>query len=248
MNVTGTRIGDRSIYICDGFYTYDDFNITGEGINRNYELKEGVVKSGLSGDIRPGDLKYRDLNGDGIINSFDAQRGLVDPENPEIVYGFGVSAEWKNFTVSAFFQGAGNTSTILGQADNTSALWPFLWGVENSRLRSEFVNHWSDSDPYNFNVDYPRLRPDTHAHNNAASTFWVRDASFLRFKNFEFSYRIPQNFARKMGMQQARIYLMGNNLCVWDNLKMWDPEMGSKKSGAAYPLPRTFTLGLDVIF
>ena len=51
-----------------------------------------------------------------------------------------------------------------------------------------------------------------------------------------------------MGMQQARIYLMGNNLCVWDNLKMWDPEMGSKKSGAAYPLPRTFTLGLDVIF
>lgn len=248
MNVTGTRIGDRSVYVCDGFYTYDDFNIRGEGINREYELKEGVIRSELAGDIRPGDLKYRDINEDGVINSFDAQRGLVDPENPEIVYGFGISAEWKNFTINAFFQGAGNTATILGQADNTSALWPFLWGVENSRLRAEFVNHWSDSNPTNFDVAYPRLRPDSHNHNNVASTFWERDASFLRFKNLEISYRIPKALSQKIGMQQARIYLMGNNLCVWDNLKMWDPEMGSKQSGATYPLTRTFSLGLDVTF
>lgn len=248
MNQTGSRIGDRSVYICDGFYTYNDFIITGEGIGRMYELKEGVVRSELAGDIRPGDFKYRDLNEDGVINSFDAKRGLVHPENPEIVYGFGLSAEWKNFTVSAFFQGAGNTATVLGGGENTSALWPFLWGVDNSRLRSEFVNHWSDSDPDNFNVNYPRLRPDSHAHNNAANTFWVRDASFLRFKNFEVAYNVPKAFAQKMGMQQARIYLMGNNLCVWDNLKMWDPEMGSNRSGAAYPLTRTFSIGLDVTF
>lgn len=248
MNVTGTRIGDRSIYVCDGFYTYDDFEITGEGLNREYKLKEGVVSSELAGDIRPGDLKYRDLNDDGVINSFDAKRGLVDPENPEIVYGFGVSAEWKNFTINAFFQGAGNTSTILGQADNASALWPFAYEVENSRLRAEFVNYWSDSDPNNFNVTYPRLRPTSHNHNNAANTFWVRDASFLRFKNLEVSYKLPKTFAQKLGMENARVYLMGNNLCVWDKLKMWDPEFGSAKSGAAYPLTRTFSLGLDITF
>lgn len=248
MNVTGTRIGDRSVYIFDGFYTYDDFNITGEGLNRTYELKEGVVKSGLSGDIKPGDLKYKDLNGDGIVNNFDMKRGLVDPENPEIVYGFGLSAEWKNLTVSAFFQGAGNTATILGAGDNIQALWPFAWGVDNSRMRTEFLNHWSDSDPDNFDVVYPRLRPERHDHNQAPSTFWMRDASFLRFKNIEISYKLPQKFTSKMFMQSARIYLMGNNLCVWDRLKMWDPEMGSKNSGAAYPLPRTFTIGFDVTF
>lgn len=246
MNVTNTRIGDRAIYICDGFYTYDDFIITGEGINREYELKEGVVSSGLSGDIRPGDLKYRDLNDDGIINSFDAKRGVVHPENPEIVYGFGIAAEWKDFTFNAFFQGAGNTTTILGTGSNNSALWPFLWGVSESRIRNEFLNRWQDSDPDNFNVKYPRLRPESHAHNNAASTFWARNASFLRLKNVEISYKLP--FAKQLKMQQARIYLMGNNLAVWDNIKMWDPEMGSKNSGAAYPLPRTFTLGLDVTF
>lgn len=248
MNTTGTRIGDRAIYTCDGFYTYDDFDITGEGLGREYKLKEGVVSSELAGDIRPGDLKYRDLNNDGVINSFDAKRGLVDPENPEIVYGFGLSVEWKNFTINAFFQGAGNTSTILGQADNASALWPFSYGVENSRLRAEFVDYWSDADPTNFDVTYPRLRPDSHNHNNAASTFWVRDGSFLRFKNLEISYSIPKTFAQKIGMENARIYLTGNNLCVWDKLKMWDPEFGSQKSGAAYPLTRTFSLGLDVTF
>lgn len=246
MNVTGTRIGDRSIYICDGFYTYDDFIITGEGLNREYELKEGVVRSSLSSDIRPGDLKYRDVNEDGIINSFDAQRGLVHPENPEIVYGFGVSAKWRNFTVNAFFQGADNTSTILGQGQ----LWPFSMGIANSRLRPEFLSHWSDSDPDNFNVFYPRLRPGPgdNSHNHAASTFWERDASFLRFKNLEISYNIPKNLAQKMGMQYARVYLLGNNLCVWDSLKLWDPEMGSKNSGSVYPLVRTFSLGLDVTF
>lgn len=250
MNVTGKRIGDRdrSVYICDGFYTYDDFEITGEGLNREYKLKDGVVKSGLAGDIRPGDLKYRDLNGDGIINTFDAQRGIVDPENPEIVYGFGVSAEWKNFTVSAFFQGAGNTATILGTGSNTSALWPFSVAVDESRMRSEFLNYWTDADPYNFNVTYPRLRTSWHAHNNAASTFWVRDASFIRFKNLEVSYKLPKKALNVLGIEHARIYLMGNNLCVWDKLKMWDPEMGSANSGTAYPLTRTFTLGLDVTF
>lgn len=246
MNTTGTRLGDRALLTCDGFYTYDDFNITGEGIDRVYELKEGVVKSGLAGDIRPGDLKYRDLNGDGIINTFDYKRGLANPENPEIVYGFGLSAQWKNWTINAFFQGAGNTETVLGNGGNV--FWPFNGGVTESRLRKEFLNHWTDAAPDNFNVAFPRLRVGYHAHNNASSTFWTRDASFLRFKNLEISYNLPKNFTQKVGMSQARIYLIGNNLCVWDNLKMWDPESGSKNSGAVYPLSRTFTLGLDVTF
>lgn len=248
MNVTGTRIGDRAIYEWDGFYTFDDFNITGEGLNRIYELKEGVVRSGLSGDIRPGDLKYKDQNGDGIVNSYDAVRGLIDPENPEIVYGFGLNAQWKNWSASVFFQGAGNTTTILGSGGNSISFWPFMGGIDDSRLRTEFLNHWSESDPDNFDVFYPRLRPGQHAHNNAPSTFWARDASFLRFKNFEISYTLPQKAAKRLMINNARIYLMGNNLFVWDSIKMWDPEMGSGSCGTAYPLTRTFTLGLDVTF
>lgn len=248
MQITGNRIGDenRALYISDGFYSYDDFIITGEGINREYKYKENVVQSGLAGDIRPGDLKYKDLNGDGIINSNDAKRGLGHPENPEIVYGFGVSAEWKGIAVNIFFQGVGNTSTVLGQSAG-QAFFPFVWGVDQSTVRKEFMNRWQDSDPYNFDVDFPRMREGTHPHNTVASTFWLRDASFLRLKNVEISYNFP--FIKKMtGVQAARIYLMGNNLAVWDKIKMWDPEMGNKNAGSSYPLSRTFTLGLDVTF
>ena len=247
MNVTGTRIGDRAVYEWIGFYTFDDFEITGEGIDRVYTLKKGVVSSGLSGDIRPGDLKYKDQNGDGIINSFDAVRGLIHPENPEIVYGFGFSGQWKNWSLSLFFQGAGNTATVLG--GNGGAFWPFMGGIDDSRLRSVFLNHWTESDPDNFNVTYPRLRPQGyHAHNNAASTFWVRNAAFLRFKNLELSYELSKKVNSRLGISGARIYLMGNNLFVWDSIKMWDPEMGGASSGTSYPLTRTFTLGFDVTF
>ena len=95
MNNTGTRINSWDLYIAEGLYKEEDFIITGEGLDRVYTLKEGVVKSGLSSDIKPGDIKYKDMNGDGIINSYDIVQDVGNPSVPEIVYGFGFNVEYK---------------------------------------------------------------------------------------------------------------------------------------------------------
>ena len=106
MEKRGTRLNSNKLYIAEGLYTYDDFIINGEGLNRTYELKPGVV-SGLSSGVRPGDIKYKDLNGDGKIDSNDQKEDVGNPTVPEVVYGFGFNAEWKGFYAGIFFQGAG---------------------------------------------------------------------------------------------------------------------------------------------
>ena len=95
---------------------------------------------------------------------------------------------------------------------------------------------------------FPRLRTNTHPHNNAASTWWQRSASFLRLKNIEVGYNFSEKTLRHTPFNALRIYLMGNNLAVWDHIKMWDPEISNKNEGVNYPLSRTFTLGLEVSF
>ncbi len=250
MNVTGTRIGEQNLYQAIGFYTYDDFIITGDGLNRTYELKEGVVNSQLSDGIRPGDLKYEDVNGDGIINNYDQVRG-GDPDTPEIVYGFGLSANYKGFYASVFFQGTGNSSYVLS-GDNPQGFFPFSWGREESSLRSIALDRWSDLGPDgtvvdpNWNALYPRLRTSTFYHNQVASTHWLRDADFLRLKNVEIGYNFNKDFLKKFNIGSARLYIQGYNIAVWDEVEMWDPEMGNTNAGMNYPLPRTFTLGLDI--
>lgn len=243
MNVTGTRLNGWNIYIADGLYTDDDFIITGEGADRTYELKEGVP-SGLSAGVMPGDIKYKDLNGDGLINSYDQVQDVGNPSVPELVYGFGLNAEWKGWYAGIFFQGAGKTSTVLSGA----TFFPFEWGVDESNARVEvWENRWTQENP-NPNAMFPRLHSTTFANNTAASTFWMRDASFIRLKNIELGYNFSKNVLSKLGIQDLRIYLQGNNLYVWDDIKMWDPEQGNANGGLTYPLSRSFTLGVDFTF
>ena len=245
MEVTGTRINRQSLYIADGLYTADDFNITGEGLNRTYTLKPGVV-SGLSGNIRPGDIKYKDLNGDGKIDSNDVMQDIGNPSNPEIVYGFGLNADWKGFYAGVFFQGVGNTSTVLGSGSN-GTFFPFQWGIEESSVRANVADRWTESNPSQ-NVMFPRMHSNAFTNNEAASTWWLRDASFIRLKNIEFGYNFDKKLLKKIGVEALRLYVQGNNLCVWDKIKMWDPELGNSNGGFAYPLNRTFTFGLDFTF
>lgn len=246
MNNTGTRINSWDLYIAEGLYKEEDFIITGEGLNRTYKLKEGVVKSDLSDDIKPGDIKYKDINGDGVINSYDIVQDVGDPSVPELVYGFGFNVEWKGWYAGIFFQGAGNTSTVIG-ASNPELIFPFTWGLEESSLRSVVMNRWSENNQSD-DVMFPRLRTNTHAHNNAASTWWQRDVSFIRLKNLEIGYNFNERILKKTPFNALRIYMMGNNLAVWDSLNMWDPEIGNANEGCNYPLSRTFTLGLEVSF
>ena len=246
MNNTGTRLNSWHLYIAEGLYKMEDFIITGEGLDREYTLKEGVVKSGLSSDIRPGDIKYKDMNGDGIINSYDIVQDVGNPSVPEIVYGFGFNVEYKGIYAGIFFQGSGNTSTVIG-ANAGQLIFPFDYGLEESSLRKEVLNRWSETNQTD-NVMFPRLRTDTHTHNQVASTWWLRNASFLRLKNIELGYSFQERTLRHTPFTAMRIYLIGNNLAVWDHIKMWDPEISNVNEGVNYPLSRSFTLGLEVSF
>ena len=246
MNMTGSRLGSWNLYIAEGLYTFDDFDITTDADGKKiYKLKPGLPVSSL-GSTEPGDIKLKDLNGDGVINPNDQTRYAADPKNPELVYGFGLNADYKGFYASVFFQGTGKTSTVLGQA-NGPGFHPFAWGDRTSGTRIQSLNRWSEENPSQ-NVLFPRLHSSSNFNNRSANTWWLRNASFLRLKNIEVGYNVPAKTAMKIGMQAARIYLMGYNIAVWDHIGLWDPEMGNKNDGMAYPLPRTFTLGVEFTF
>ena len=245
-DVTGRSMGLPLLYIADGLYRDADFNITEDPNNGSkiYELKEDFAKP--ASNVKPGDIKYRDLNKDGIINDYDRtfEHGFYG-NNPEIVYGFGVQGEYKGFYAGVFFQGVGHASVNL---NSYKYFMPFSNG-DLSPVRSQVMgSHWSSKDPENQNVMFPRLYNGIYANNNYASTWWHRKGDFLRLKDIQFGYNFDQKFLAKLRMKHARIYVMGNNIAVWDSVKLWDPELGSNGGGAKYPLNMTWTLGLELGF
>ena len=198
-------------------------------------------------NVAPGDIKYRDLNNDGVIDDYDRtyDHGFYQ-EVPEIVYGFGLNAEWKGFFVGIFFQGTARTSANL--LANSYNMMPFTQGVDNGSARTETLDRWSAENPYNQNVLYPRLHTGRFDHNQYASTWWYRNAGFLRLKNIEIGYEFNEKVLKQLKMKNLRVYLQGNNVAVWDHIKFWDPELGSANSGAKYPLCSTYSVGLEVTF
>ncbi|WP_154648035.1 SusC/RagA family TonB-linked outer membrane protein [Pedobacter arcticus] len=246
MAVTGNSVGYSTYYVADRLYTVDDFtSVDNSNGTKSYTLKDGIPKPTLGGKIGPGDIKYKDLNDDKQIDVFDrVTGGDVAPKNPEIVYGFGLNVEYKGFYISSFFQGSGNTSVML---NGYTGWFPFAWGVDQSNYRTFELDRWSDANP-NPNALMPRTHTSSanNANNDRASTFWVRNGSFLRLKNMEVGYNLPKTFLNKMKLQTARLYVMGYNLAVWDSINYWDPEVGNGNGGSIYPLPRTFTFGLEV--
>jgi TonB-linked SusC/RagA family outer membrane protein len=251
--VTGTRVNERSAYIAERLYTEDDFIRTQNSNGTySYELRPGLPVPALGGRLGPGDIKYADLNNDGIIDTFDKKRGVGHPYNPEINYGFGFNIEYKGFYVSAFFQGVANSSILLFNGNSTTTqtwnLLPFNWGIEKGNYPAAFLDRWTTDNPSQ-DVVMPRL----HSHysyniNKEGSTWWLRSGNFLRFKNLEIGYNIPKNYAQRIWLEGARVYLLGYNLYVWDSVKLWDPELGNRNQGMGYPMSRTFTLGIELNF
>lgn len=243
---TGQSINKPFMYIAEGLFTPDDFIITknADG-SENYELKPGIPDPKLA--VAPGDIRYKDLNGDGIIDTYDQtyDNGFYPTNSPGIVYGFGLTAEWKGFSVGAFFQGADRVSTyLLNKVEN---FYPFSRSITDAALRDEAMNRWRHEDPYNQDVLFPRLRTAGNTNNTRGSTWWYRDASYIRLKNVEISYTISPKILKKASINGVRLYVQGENLCTWDKVKFWDPEV-TNRSGARYPISSTWTFGLDVTF
>ena len=181
------------------------------------------------GAYLPGDIKYKDLNEDGKIDDLDRIQ-LGNPTVPELVYGFGGSLQFKAFDFSLFFQGIGKSSLMM------SDIHPF---VPDQSVLFKFIadDYWTQENP-NPNAQYPRLMHGTISHNNYRnSTYWLRDASFLRLKNIEIGY----------SYKMARLYLSGQNLLTFTPFKNWDPEVGGG-NGLKYPLQKLVNIGLQLTF
>lgn len=247
MAYTGNSIDKPYLYIAEGLYTPDDFDVMVDpttGAN-SYTLKEGLPRP--STNVAPGDIKYADLNDDGKIDTYDQTYGhSFYSEMPEIVYGFGLNMEWKGLFIGAFFQGTGHAS--LNLMANSNNLMPFKIGKDRQSARVELMDRWSYENPYNQDVLFPRIHSTSFDHNLLNSTWWYRDAGFLRLKNVEIGYEFNKKHIYRLGLNNLRIYLQGTNLAVWDHVKYWDPELGGANSGARYPLNRTYTIGLEVTF
>ena len=185
------------------------------------------------GDYMAGDIKYKDINNDGIIDIND-EVPIGYPTTPEIIYGFGTSASYRNFDFSFFFQGSARSSFFV-DAYNTS---PFIdtsgSAIGNNALLSAWANdHWSENDR-NLYASWPRLSDQLIDNNNRNSTWWLRDGAFLRLKSIEFGYSFTDKLTEKLGFSAGRVYVSGTNLLTFSKFKLWDIEMGGNGSGISY--------------
>ena len=197
------------------------------------------------GEYMPGDIKYKDINGDGIIDIND-EVPIGYPTTPEIIYGFGVSSTYKNFDLSFFFQGSARSSFFI-DAYRTS---PFIdtsgSAIGNNALLNAWANdHWSENDR-NLYAAWPRLSDQLIDNNNRNSTWWLRDGGFLRLKSLEVGYSINTESFEKVKLESLRIYLSGTNLLTFSKFKIWDVEMGG--NGLGYPIQRGVNFGINMNF
>lgn len=222
-----------------------------------YGQRKGLISCGLFkdqdeidnwpvqtfGDVQPGDIKYRDINGDGQVDQYD-RVAIGYTTIPEINYGFGVSVGYKGFDASIFFNGVDHVSRQIGGTN--------LYGASSSPQLTGQVfkdvaqKHWTVENQ-NANAPYPRLG-NTRSNNNVqTSDYWTRDMSFLRLKNAELGYTFPKGWTRKAGIQAFRLYISGTNLLTFSKFKLWDPELDTAY-GTKYPITRNVSLGLNINF
>ena len=194
-------------------------------------------------ELVPGDIKYRDINGDGTVNDYDMV-AIGYTTIPEINYGFGISLGWKGIDASVFFSGVSHVTRFIGgynlyggAATNVLIQGQIFADVAE---RSWSVTH----DPQ---AEYPRFSVEIPANNQVRSTYWQKDMSFLRMKNAELGYTFPKKWTSRIGLSTTRIYLTGANLLTFSRFKLWDPELESSY-GNVYPLTKNVSIGLNLNF
>ena len=197
-----------------------------QGLFSSQEEIDNSPTQNLGSTVKPGDIKYRDVNGDGKIDGSD--QVMISPygTTPRIQYGLGMNVTYKKFDFGVFFNGSAKRTIMI------SGISPF--GQSDYNVM-QFIadDYWSESNP---NAKYPRLglTSSQTANNTVASTYWMRNGNFIRFKTLELGYKF----------KYGRVYLNGDNIAVFSPFKLWDPEL----SWNAYPLQRTFNIGVQLNF
>lgn len=240
---------------------------TGNSINQNYGLESlglytdddfldpsaGTLKPGLPvpswGKVRPGDIKYADLTNDGKINDEDVT-AIGGSSVPEIVYGFGFSFRHKGFDISALFQGVALTDFVVGGDYDDARNQYYIPGAGSGAVANILANvddRWTPENPSQ-DVFWPRLSLGVNENNSQSSSWWLKDGSFMRLKNFEMGYTfLRRGMGKPRTVNNLRLFVRGTNLFTISDFKLWDPEL-SGYGFAAYPISRVVSLGLDISF
>lgn len=232
-DITGHSVNELYGYKAVRLYTDADFNADGT-------LLESLPQNELT-DVRPGDIMLLDWNDDGVINSKD--KGYVGgTTDPRLVYGLGGGAQAYGFDFSIFFQGVGDTYRFIGNESNY-----FIPGSGQGiqgNIFSNYTDRWTVENPSQ-DVFWPRLSYATNYNNNANSTWWKKDMSFIRLKQIEVGYTFPKTFIPQL--KNKRVYINGNNLLTFSKFKLWDPELNTS-SGSRYPSLKSVMFGLEFTF
>lgn len=215
------------------------FGLVAEGFFKSEEdIDNWYDQTLLGGRPLPGDVKYKDVNGDKVIDTND-QCAIGYTREPELVFGFGGTLEYKGFDFSAYFTGAARTSTFF--EDRT--FWPFASGMGFFNVFEEvYDNRWTPETAAI--AKYPVVTEGYNVQSMRRSTVWQKDASYLRLKNLEIGYTLPKKVVNKIKLSNLRLFVNGTNLYTWDKINHTiDPE-----SDNWYPIQRTVNFGLAVEF
>ena len=247
LNLGGTFTYNRSkiIEMLEEPAAYDYTRSTGNPVGQifglqaiGYFVDQADIDNSLPqqfGPVKPGDIKYKDMNGDKVINSDDRVAMGYNSTCPEIYYSFSLGLEWKGLGFSAQFQGVGNYTAILSGTyyrplvDNTT--------ISNYVYR----NRWTPETP---NARFPRLTTETVDNNLQTSSLWLADRSFLKLRNCEVYYKLPSSWLNRFWVKNAKVYVRGVDLLCFDSIDQLDPEAMNN----SYPATRSIHVGLSVGF
>lgn len=230
---TGQRIGQPFGLICEGIYNYQS----------EIDNPDRPISAWEGSGLQPGDLKYKDVNGDGKIDENDFSP-IGYSNIPEIIYGISGGLSWKGFDLSVLFQGAAHVSTYISGVGAV----PFRNG--NGTAFTNIEESWTlERYEKGLPITLPRLSaaPNEAKHNYRTSDFWQQDARYIRLKNMEVGY----NFAsipkiKHLGLSSLRLYLSGQNLLTWTPMRWFDPEIASNSNGGVYPMTRIMSVGVNI--
>lgn len=207
--------------------------------------------------VKPGDIRYADVNGRDANGGFTGQPdGKVDGDDvvpigrsniPEIIYGISGGLQYRGFDFSFLFQGAGRVNTFI----TGELAWSFYNGA---KALEEHTDYWTPENP---DAKYPRLTENPAGNNIERSSYWLKDASYLRLKNVEIGYTLPKGLLSKVSISSARLFVSGQNLLTFDKLKLIDPEGpgdsgtnfgGNSARGWFYPQQKVYAVGVNITF
>ncbi|MCI7287749.1 MAG: TonB-dependent receptor [Parabacteroides sp.] len=241
-------------------YNYQVIADNPYNITRGY-IALGLFKDDLDvasspkqfGTVRPGDIKYKDVNGDGVIST-DDQVPLSYSNYPRLMYGFGGEFKWKNWTLAAMFKGTGRTDIYHAGRGYNMGYIPFEGDKTGNVLtivadqKNRWTPAWYSGDPSteNPNAKFPRLSYGHNENNTQLSTFWHDDARYLRLQELSLTYNWRPKITF-LGVKSVDFQFVGYDLCVWDKIDLFDPEQ-AEKNGTAYPIPRRFAFQMYLNF